>query len=455
MSGLEQRTKGLSEAPADASAVSAVAARSSNTEDPGAPHLSRSSGWPEIEGDLLDDRRVYVPAFPLEPLPPPWRDWVSDAARSADAPVDYVAQAVLAAVAGVVGSRVVLSIAPGWLEPLLLRLAVVGAASTGKTPALLSVRRLLITLEREPGDGGDEPRRQIVLREARFEQMAATLARNPRGMLLWRDGAAGCLAPLGGGRSLRDLDPYAVSILGSIEPDRLTQDLPRGGDGLAARFLYAWPTPSPFRPLADRKPLRNEAVLTLLRRLLQAIDTSSEPHLMVVERSGAAAFDVFLARLDREIRQAEGLEAAWLGKGRGTVACLAGTLALLRWSAGNSDEPPRRIGLEAMEHAVSLWSDYYRPHARAFLQRALPTDLECRARRVVRWLRADGRAILSREDVRRTALGETVDARESDRVLARLVEGGVLRRLAADPRPQGGRPALRWQVNPLLTAAQS
>lgn len=455
MSGLEQRTKGLSEALSDASAVNAVTARSSDTEDTVGPHLISSSDWSAIEGDLLDDRRVYVPTFPLDLLPPPWRDWVSDAARSADAPVDYVAQAVLAAVAGVGGPRVLLSIAPGWSEPLLLRLAVVGAASTGKTPALLSVRRLLATLEREPSDDGDEPKRQIVLREARFEHMAATLARNPRGMLLWRDGAAGCLAPLGGGRGIRDLDPYAVSILGSIEPDCLVQTLPRGGDGLAARFLYAWPNPSPFRPLADRKPLHYEAVLALLRRLLQAIDTSGKPHVLVVDRSGAAAFDAFLARLDREIRQAEGLEAAWLGKGRGTVACLAGTLALLRWSAGNSAEPPGRIGLESMEHAVSLWSDYYRPHARAFLQRVLPTDVECQTRRVVRWLRADGRASLSREDVRRTALGQTVDAREADRVLARLVEGGVLRRLAADARPQGGRPALRWQVNPLLMAPQA
>ncbi len=455
MSGWEQRTEGLNEALAKVSAVNAVTARSSDKEDAAGPHVSPSSAWPEVEGGLLDDRRVGVPAFPLELLPSPWRDWVSDAARSADAPVDYVAQAVLAAVAGVGGSRVLLSVAPGWLEPLLLRLAVVGAASTGKTPALLSVRRLLATLERESCDGGDEPKRQILLREARFEQMAATLARNPRGMLLWRDGAAGCLAPLGGGRSIRDLDPYAVSILGSVEPDCLAQSMPRGADGLAARFLYAWPSPPPFRPLADRKLLRSEAVVTLLRRLLQAIDTSTKPHLLAVDRSGTETFDAFLARLDGEIRHAEGLEAAWLGKGRGAVACLAGTLALLRWSAGNLAEPPQRIGLESMEHAVSLWSDYYRPHARAFLQRVVPADLECRARRVVRWLRAEGRSVLSREDVRRTALGQTVDAREADRVLARLVEGGVLRRLAADSHPQGGRPALRWQVNPLLVAVRT
>lgn len=266
MSGLEQRTEELSEAPAGAYDVGAVAARSSNTEAAGAPRLSCLSGWPEIEADLIDDRRVCLPAFPLELLPSPWRDWVSDAARSADAPVDYVAQAVLAAIAGVGGSRVVLSIAPGWLEPLLLRLAVVGAASTGKTPALLSVRRLLVTLERQACNG-DEPKRQIVLREARFDQMAATLVRNPRGMVLWRDGAAGCLAPLGGGRGIRDLDPYTVSVLGSIEPDCVAQGLPRGGDGLAARFLYAWPSPPPQQREGAGKTRNRAAALSQPGRL--------------------------------------------------------------------------------------------------------------------------------------------------------------------------------------------
>jgi hypothetical protein len=180
-------------------------------------------------------------------------------------------------------------------------------------------------------------------------------------------------------RVLEILHSFLVlsSILGSIEPDCLVRSLPRGGDAQAARFLYAWPNPSPFRPLADRKPLRNEAVLSLLRRLQQAIDTSSEPHVLVADRSAAATFDVFLARLGREIRQAEGLETAWLGRGRGAVACLAGTFSLLRWSAGNSDEPPQRIGLESLEHVVALWSDCYRQHARAFLQRVLPADLEC------------------------------------------------------------------------------
>ena len=54
--------------------------------------------WPEIDADLLDDGRGAVPTFPIDLLPQPWRDWVADRARCAGAPVDYVAQALLAAV---------------------------------------------------------------------------------------------------------------------------------------------------------------------------------------------------------------------------------------------------------------------------------------------------------------------------------------------------------------------
>ena len=56
--------------------------------------------WPEIDAGLLDDGRGAVPPFPIDLLPQPWRDWVADRARCAGAPVDYVAQALLAAVAG-------------------------------------------------------------------------------------------------------------------------------------------------------------------------------------------------------------------------------------------------------------------------------------------------------------------------------------------------------------------
>jgi hypothetical protein len=103
---------------------------------------------------------------------------------------------------------------------------------------------------------------------------------------------------------------------------------------------------------------------------------------------------------------------------------------------------------------VSLWWDYYRPHALALFKGG-GTSEESRVRRVVRWLGSEGRRVVSREDVRRTALCESVDAREADHVIACLIEVGALR-----PRPRlstgrAGRPALRWDVNPLFGAAKT
>jgi hypothetical protein len=442
MSGLEQRKKGRDEALCSASAASAITEPS--------PVAAAPAAWPAIDGDLLDERRAPVPAFPLELLPQPWPAWVSTAARSADAPADYVAQAVLATAAGVSGTRVSICISEGWVEPLQLWLAVVGASSTGKSPALTQVGRLVTALERDRIEPHEAPRR-IALAESTTDGVLEALHRGWHGKLLWRDGADGCLTPLRGMTSARHLENLEVSMLGSIEPEAVSLQMQRGGDGLAARFLYAWPHSMPYCPLDQRVHPASDDVLPSLRRLLQL--SLRARHLLFLDAPATAAFDAFLARLHGEVRRAEGLEAAWLGKGRGTVACLAGLFTLMSWSVTNEAEAPGEIGREAVHCAVSLWSDYYRPHALAFLQRTMPTDVECRARRVVQWLRADGRPTVSKTDVRRTALAQTVNAKETDRVLARLVEAGALRPVDSEEPARRGRPALRWQVNPSLRAA--
>src|SRR6266404_8125305 len=83
------------------------------------PFSARTTdGWPEIDMSLLEDSRLVLPPVPLDVLPQPWRDWVSDAACSAGAPADYIVQALLAAVGGLAGVRV--CVKPSWSEPLVL-----------------------------------------------------------------------------------------------------------------------------------------------------------------------------------------------------------------------------------------------------------------------------------------------------------------------------------------------
>src|SRR4051812_40533035 len=72
------------------------------------------AAWPEIDPALLEDGRGGVPGFPLDVLPPEWRRWVRDSAEAAGAPVDYVAQGLLASVAAVCGAGVMARIIPAW-----------------------------------------------------------------------------------------------------------------------------------------------------------------------------------------------------------------------------------------------------------------------------------------------------------------------------------------------------
>jgi hypothetical protein len=65
----------------------------------------------------------------LQVFPRPWREWVSDAAQWVGSSEDYVAQALLASVAGLCGQGVSARITGAWSEPVIPWRALVGGAS--------------------------------------------------------------------------------------------------------------------------------------------------------------------------------------------------------------------------------------------------------------------------------------------------------------------------------------
>ena len=487
---------------------------------PDAPAEAEPAPWPEIDASLLDDQRGTVPPFPLHLLPEDWRQWVGDTAQSAGAPVDYVVQGVLAAVAGLCGAGVVARVMPSWSEPLVLWQALVGTPSSGKSPALAVVRDQLAQIEealrsedddrqgrhaarleqarlvterwredcvRALADGARAPARpaeaafdeafvpaQIVVADATIEALADVVRGNPRGVVLWRDELTAWLTNLGryaNGGSDRahwleawaaagvtinrrsraqplHLRKFPLSIVGSIQPDRLAEALDGIDDGMTARFLYAWPDPVPFTPLEQRRIARDGDALSMLQQIALAARTPDDPLVLKFSDGALTLFNDFLANLHDEVLAADGLEAGWLGKGRGTVARLAGMLTLLGWSGNGVPYPPGMVDADAVEAAVSLWTYYFRPHARIVLNQAGRTDRDRNARRVVRWLKLTGAEEVAREDIRCQALAYGVDAIGADAVIVRLVMAGVLR---PAPLPKGrGRPARRWRVNPAL-----
>jgi hypothetical protein len=435
--------------------------------------------WPAVDPGLLEEGRPKLPAFPLHVFPGQWREWVKDAAQWAGSSEDYIAQALLASVAGLCGQGVSARITEAWSEPVILWQALVGGPSSGKTPALEWLRRPLGTVERMLAREGGGP---VVVSDAALPALEQAVAKRRQGVLLWRDEPTAWLAGLGR-KSRRDesrrgpfldtwgaiglpwgRDKTAVSIVGSLDPERLDAALEGTGDGLAARFLYVWPGPAPYRSLRTVKPTREDEMVNALQRIARAVGTPDKPLVLALEDQAVTVFDTCLERLHGETLRAEGLLAGWLGKGRGTVARLAAVLTLLDWTANRPSNapPPTVITAQHLHAAWNLWERYYRPHAQAVFDRAGPADGDRQgkhrarqhARRVVGWIRARGVKEISREEVRREALSQRVNAAGADEVILALEQAGVLREVDddEDDYPGRGRPARRWQVNPALLA---
>ena len=200
----------------------------------------------------------------------------------------------------------------------------------------------------------------------------------------------------------------------------------------------------------DRRVPDDGQALVMLQRIAHIAGPADSPLVLPFDPEAVLLFDHFHAEPHRETKDAEGLEAGWLGKGPGMVVRLAGVLALLAWSEREpTGLPPQTIDRETVQFAIGLWSHYFKAHARKVFHQAGRSDRDRAARRVVRWLQTTGTTEFGREQVRREALAHAVDAEGADRVIARLEQGGILR-LA--PAAKGrGRPARRWQVNPAVT----
>ena len=127
-------------------------------------------------------------------------------------------------------------------------------------------------------------------------------------------------------------------------------------------------------------------MLDRLRRLSILARTPDDPCELRVDERGVKALDGVLIDLHAARRSTEGLEAAWLGKGKTFIVRLAGVLELLGFTGGPRSRPGA-IGAEQVEAAAALWRSYFWPHARAVFDSAELSDHKRRVRRVACWLR--------------------------------------------------------------------
>jgi len=158
------------------------------------------------------------------------------------------------------------------------------------------------------------------------------------------------------------------------------------------------------------------------------------------------AFAAFTAFADREKKELDGREREYFCKGSAHVLRLASTLAFLEWAWSGGPEP-QVIERRHIEAAVTLFRDYYWPHARAALRQMGITDKHADARRVSRWIKANHKTEVSREELRVEALSKRHDAEQVQTIIDSLVRAGWFRERSV---PTAGRYARRWDVNPKL-----
>jgi hypothetical protein len=347
------------------------------------------------------------------------------------------------------------------------------------------------SMPREALDPGNFIEPRLYATDPTIEKLAALLRARPRGMMLLRDELAGLFANMGrysggsdrpfwleawvGSRHVVErvsgtivVDHLLVGIIGSFQPDKLARAFQGDEDGMYGRFLFGWPSTPDYRPLtnevAEIEPELQSALKALIRLPAEDADNAFKPQAIPLSPKAVEKFEDYRRHVDKMKRALDGVERQWLVKSESQVLRLAGALTYLTWAftLGTSgtngiamitaDLEPKEIGEESISAATRLMKEYFWPHARAALRQIGLTDRHRNARRALRWIAAGGKYEVSREDIRRDALGQSLDAEQVQELLETLVKWGWLKEESiATP----GRSRRRWRVNPKLLVSST
>lgn len=341
------------------------------------------------------------------------------------------------------------------------------------------------TAEAEPAmppeaeDPGPFVAPQLHVSNATIERLAQILQVQPQGALLLSDELAGLflnMSRYSGGqdnefwleawngspftvermsRPAISIDYLLIGVVGGMQPDKLARSFKGDSDGMSARFLFSWPPEPPYRPLANDVAEVEPEIVNAITRL---VELAGAPGMEFASRTiplspqAVHRFEQFRQFTHTGKHALDGREREWWAKMPAHVLRLAGTLCFLDWAFVGGQEPVE-VDVRCMESSVQIVTNYFWPHARACLRQIGLSDRHKDARRVLRWIQAHRKAEVSREDIRRDALGQKLDAEQTETLLGALVKAGWLREIPGKSGPQGGKPARRWQVNSILIGA--
>jgi hypothetical protein len=258
------------------------------------------------------------------------------------------------------------------------------------------------------------------------------------------------------GRNLQ-IDHLLIGIVGGMQPDKLAQAFEGAADGMYARILFGWPPEPEFNCLSDDAEEIDPKIynaLVRLDRLAEFEDGKLVIRDIPLSAEAREEFERFRRFVHDQKDALEGREREWWAKATAHVLRLAITLCLFAWAMGahkeRQDPEPAAVAKTYMDSAIRLVRDYFWPHARAALRQIGLSDRHLDARRTLRWVKANRKNEVSLRDVRRNALGEHLDEEQTKQLLDGLERAGWLRKVTQPVGPRGGKPVIRWPVNPAL-----
>jgi hypothetical protein len=98
--------------------------------------IADANPWPKPDQRIVEDGRASPPTLDNDAQPAGWGEWIAKEAAARDCPRDYLAAALIGAASAWIGNSRHVAANETWSEPPHLWLALIGAPSTGKTPAL-------------------------------------------------------------------------------------------------------------------------------------------------------------------------------------------------------------------------------------------------------------------------------------------------------------------------------
>ena len=322
-------------------------------------------------------------------------------------------------------------------------------------------------------------RPRIRLGDTTIEAAAAVAADQPRGLVLFRDEVTGWIESYdrykgGGDRSFwieafgggafpidrkNSSKPIVISHLsiaatGGMQPDKLPVIYKGADDGLASRFLFAWPDEQPEFEIVRGEPdddrLAKNSFARLTELVMQPGDDGPEPRKIPLMPEAIDALEEYARAMIVLAGGATGLYASSIGKARGQALRLSCILEHLWWCAEPDAPEPDRISVKAITAAIALMDGYFLPMAERVYGDASTSAAERGAAILALYFKRNRPREFNASSTRRKIGGPIKASSAMQAACDILVEEGLIRPAFTRMGDTPGRHAKNYEVNPLL-----